>query len=195
MTTDSCRVRRESAAQLAEYATVPSAFEVREVLEAVALDGGLGGIQLVLRQLGAPYRKDYDAEPSHRPERWCERFDVRHWLFLGAWRGSERIGGAVVAWRTPELTTRTDTALLWDLRVAPAAQRQGVGTRLLAAAEAWARGQGARWLQIETQNVNVPACRFYAARGCTLGAVNRFAYPSLPEESELLWIKDLGAVG
>ena len=30
--------------------------------------------------------------------------------------------------------------------------------------------------QIETQNVNVGACRFYAAMGCQLGAVSRFAY-------------------
>ena len=188
-------IRRESPAQLAEYARIPSSFEVREVLEPVMLDGGLGGVALVLRQAKAPYRKDYDAEPTNRPEQWRERFDVRHWLCLAAWRGNERIGGAVVAWQTPELGARADTAVLWDLRVAPAVHRQGVGTRLLSAAEAWARGQGARWLQIETQNVNVPACRFYAACGCTLGALNRLAYPRLPEETELIWIKDLGAAG
>jgi hypothetical protein len=44
---------------------------------------------------------------------------------------------------------------------------------------------------IETQNTNVPACHFYTARGCELGAINRFAYPTLPNEIQLLWYKDL----
>jgi hypothetical protein len=37
----------------------------------------------------------------------------------------------------------------------------------------------------------VPACRFYASRGCTFAAVHRFAYPEFPEEVQFLWYKDL----
>ena len=58
-------------------------------------------------------------------------------------------------------------------------------------AEAWASREGARWLKIETQNVNVPACRFYARQGCSLGAAHRFAYPAFPDEVQLLWYKKL----
>lgn len=62
----------------------------------------------------------------------------------------------------------------------------GVGAALFSAAEKWALARGAAWLKVETQSVNVPACRFYARQGCVLGAVHRFAYPALPDEMQLL---------
>jgi hypothetical protein len=68
-----------------------------------------------------------------------------------------------------------------------------VGGRLFAAAEGWSLGRRCRWLEVETQNVNVPACRFYARQGCVLAAIDRFAYPDLPEEVQLVWRKTLGA--
>jgi hypothetical protein len=66
-----------------------------------------------------------------------------------------------------------------------------VGTVLFQAAERWAASRGARWLKVETQNINVPACRFYARQGCVLGGLHRFAYSSLPDEVQLLWYKEL----
>jgi hypothetical protein len=47
--------------------------------------------------------------------------------------------------------------------------------------------RGARVLKVESQNTNVPACRFYAGRGFLLRAVRRGAYPELPHEIQLLW--------
>jgi len=44
---------------------------------------------------------------------------------------------------------------------------------------------------VETQNINVPACRFYVRMGCALLAINCMAYPELPGEAQLLWCKDL----
>lgn len=38
---------------------------------------------------------------------------------------------------------------------------------------------------------HVAACRFYSRQGCVLGAIDRFAYPELPQEARLLWYKDL----
>jgi len=89
------------------------------------------------------------------------------------------------------LERQSDLALLWDLRVAPDARRQGVGALLFQAAERWASMRGARRLKVETQNINVPACRFYASQGCTLGATDHTAYPDLPGEVQLLWHKEL----
>jgi hypothetical protein len=48
-----------------------------------------------------------------------------------------------------------------------------------------------RKLKVETQNINVPACRFYASQGCVLAAVNRMAYREPQDEIQLLWYKDL----
>jgi GNAT superfamily N-acetyltransferase len=89
------------------------------------------------------------------------------------------------------LERRVDLAVIWDLRVGPAYRGRGVGSALFAAAQSWAKAQNCRQLKVETQNVNVTACRFYLRQGCTLGCINRFAYPLLPEEVQLLWYKDI----
>src|SRR5688500_2545743 len=150
------------------YADVPIAYDGRAVLDVVPVGRGLGGLRLVERALDVPWVKDYDAEPGNHPSAWPRRFDVRGWRVLGAWRGGERVGGAIVVHDEPALDVlggRRDTAALWDLRVAPSARGAGVGSALLDAALAWARGRAAARLVVETQNVNVPACRFYARCG------------------------------
>ena len=87
------------------------------------------------------------------------------------------------------LEGRDDLAVLWDIRVAPPFRRTGVGRHLFDAVETWARPQGCRELKIETQDVNVAACRFYAAMGCELRVVRPGAYPEHPEETQMLWYK------
>ena len=89
------------------------------------------------------------------------------------------------------LENRTDLTVLWDIRIHPDYRRQGIGQALFRAAETWARSRGCRQLKVESQNVNLPACRFYAKQGCVLGAIDRFAYADLPDEVQLLWYKDL----
>ena len=164
------------------------------MLSVVADDRGLGGLRLMVRAVDPSFVKDYDSESSNHPNLWGDRFDVSRWGFLAALLDGERLGSAVVAWDTPGvemLEGRRDLAVLWDLRVAPAARRTGIGTTLFRSAGQWAAARGARRLKVETQNINVAACRFYASQGCTLGAIHRFAYPSLPNEVQLLWYKDL----
>lgn len=68
--------------------------------------------------------------------------------------------------------------------------RGAVVPALFRAVEGWARARGGGWLKIETQNINA-ACRFYQEMGCTLGGIDRFAYPRLPGEVQLLWRKAL----
>lgn len=46
-------------------------------------------------------------------------------------------------------------------------------------------------IKVETQNINVPACRLYSKCGCVLGLMNRNAYEEFPDEVELLWCKEL----
>jgi GNAT superfamily N-acetyltransferase len=149
----------------------------------------------VLRPVAEPYVKDYDARPEDRPAAWPSRFDMARWrLFAAHGGGGVRVGEAAVAFDTPGLHLldgRRDVAALWDLRIAPSARGTGVGAALFAAAQAWAAARGCRQMVVETQNVNVPACRFYRRQGCVLGAIHRFAYPTLPDEAQLLWYRDL----
>ncbi len=71
-------------------------------------------------------------------------------------------------------------------RFAPGAPR-GHRVSALPGGRDWARIRGREWLAIETQNVNAAACHFYQKMGCTLGAIDRFAYPGRPGEAQLVW--------
>lgn len=188
-------IREESLSYLEEYARVTIAFEVSRILDLSVPDDGLGGFGLLERPVTPTFVKDYDAIPGNRPTDWARRFDLSNWGLLSARLDGECVGGAAIALETPGLLMlegRSDLAVVWDLRVAPHARGRGLGAALFAAAAQWAEGRGCCRLKVETQNINVPACRFYASQGCTLGAIHRFAYPELPEEVQLLWYKNLG---
>jgi len=178
-------VREEPITALADYAQVSGAFLVSRVLELTVRGGGIPGFVLAERAVDVPWPKDYDAIPQNGPAHWAHRFDVSSWALFAARADGRRIGGAVVTSDTP--------ALLWDIRVSPEARGRGVGSALFRHAKSWAAARGCRQLAIETQNINVPACRFYERQGCELGAVHRFAYPELPREVQLIWYADLSS--
>jgi len=183
--------------RLPDYAAIPIAFEVAAMLRVELVDGGLGGMRLREMRVAPAYTKNYDAYEGCGPTRWPERFDTRHWGLFLALEGDRPVGGATVAFDTPGLrmlSDRDDLAALWDLRVRPDFHRQGIGTALFDHAAAWARVRGCAQLKIETQNVNVPACRFYAKQGCTLGLIDRYGYaghPQVGHETMLIWYLDL----
>ena len=190
-------IREVGVEGLSEYAQIPIAFEVRSMLKAVLVDGGLGGIRLREEVVAEPYLKDYDDAEEGFPEDWPRQFDVSTWGIMLARKGGRCMGGAVVAHNTSGvdmLEGRGDLAVLWDIRVRREARRQGIGVQLFQHAAGWARKRGCRQLKVETQNVNVPACRFYARQGCRLGAIHRFGYAGhvrVEHEVMLLWYLEL----
>jgi GNAT superfamily N-acetyltransferase len=189
-------IRQEAPTQgaLSEHGRISIAFVVDRILEVTLADGGLGGMSLTVTPVADPYVKDYDAIAGGEPGGWAQRFDVSNWGLIGACQDGTRVGGAVIAFRTADLHMldgRDDVAVLWDIRVAPGQRGAGVGSALFRAAASWASARGCEWLKIETQNINVAASCFYQKMGCTLGAIDRFAYPELPGEVRLLWWKAL----
>ena len=181
-----------TAALLAEYATIPIAFEVKAVFSAEARRDG--GFHLAEHRLTAPYLKDYDSFAPDRPQSWQGRFDTSQWAVFLARDKDTLLGGATVAWGTEGLDMlagRRDLAVIWDIRVAPPARGRGVGQALFAAVEDWAREHGCVELKVETQDVNVPACRFYQAMGCHLRSVHPRVYPESMNEVQFLWHKAL----
>jgi GNAT superfamily N-acetyltransferase len=182
-------VCEEPLSELHRHIAVPNSFLVETALDVLE---SATGFELRERTLSQPYRKDYDSIES--PLEWLDRFDTSLWTLFGAFDGNTRIGGIVGAFDTPELEMlegRSDLVVLWDLRVAPDARRRGVGTTLFRALESWALSRGCHVLRVETQNINVAACRFYAQQGCRLSEANRAAYPDLPDEVQLIWRKVL----
>ena len=176
-------IREEPIASLSRHAAIPIVFTVRSRMH-------VGDERLVEVPVECPFVKDYDAAGGGGPATWAARFDVSRWgLLVARWDG-RRVAGAVVAWRTRGLSMlegRDDVAVLWDLRVAPAHRRAGVGAALFDRAAAWACARGCVRLDVETQDLNVAACRLYASRGCVLRRVDPHAYPTLPAETMLLW--------
>jgi len=186
-------VVEESVAALPEYEKVPIAFRVESRFVVTPIDGGLGGLRFVETPV-APYIKDYDANEGARPSQWPSRFDMSHWGMISAFKGRQRVGGAAVAWKTPELDMLDggeELVCLWDLRVHPDHRKEGIGHQLFKYVVSWGLERQCRRLVVETQDINVPACRFYARQGCELRAINQYAYSEALNEVQLLWYRDL----
>jgi GNAT superfamily N-acetyltransferase len=188
-------IREGNVELLSEYAAIPISFQVDRLLRPTLVNGGLGGILLNEESVTPPQIKDYDAYES--PLQWAQKFDLRKWRVLLALRADRPVGGATLAFDTPDihmLTGRQDVAALWDIRVHPNERGHGIGSMLFRESAAWARARKCRQLKAETQNVNVAACRFYARQGCHLGEINYYAYadqPAVATEVMLVWYLDL----
>ena len=181
---------------LAEYSTVPMRYEVKSRLRLDLLDDGLGGMVLKEEIVSPSYTRDFDAMEGEGPSRWLEKFDTSNWALFLAHKSGLPIGGATAAFHTPGvfmLGGRDDITVLWDIRVAPEHKRSGVGSALFSAVAEWARQRRCDYLKVETQHINVPACRFYHKQGCRLGEINRFAYtePWARDQVMLVWYLDL----
>ena len=176
--------------RLDEYTHIPIAFEARMIFDLYLPQNGLGGIQFHERPV-SPYIKDYDLLGS--PLTWPDEFDLKNWGIFLALDSETPVGGAAVAWNTNGvnmLESRRDLSVLWDIRVLPERRGHGIGRQLFDHAASWSRRKGCTQMKIETQNVNVSACRFYEARGAVLGDIRRFAYQNdsrVCNEVQLNW--------
>src|SRR5579863_1429186 len=186
-------LREEPLTALADHGTISIAFCVERIVDLTTLNRSPAA-RFADRHCPAPYIKDYDAITGNRPADWAERFASLCHTSISAYRGGERIGSAVVVVDSPTarlIDGDADVAVLWDLRVHPTSRGMGVGGALFKAAENWARARGCRQMKVETQDVNVPACRLYAKEGCRLESVEHGAYRELPSEVRLIWAKSL----
>ncbi len=181
-------IQEHSSEILEEYAQIPIRFEVKEYFAVKLKNKGLGGFDLKLRDVDPPFAKDYDeSEPIID---WKNKFDTSKWVFLLAIEDDKKVGAATVAFDSKNvnmLQGRDDITVLWDIRVDPSYRGQGIGTKLFNYAAEWSRKRYCRFMKVETQNINVPACKFYAKQGCYLGTIDLHAYPEFENEVCLIW--------
>jgi len=180
------RIIEEGIEQLAAYATVPIAFEIRSLVNLEELRTSHGAT--ITEIPTTPRWKDYDEH--ERPAALPARFDMSNWLIASAFEGPRRLGGMIVARDTPGcdmLEGRKDLVVPFDVRVHPAERGRGVGRLLFGYVVAWARTHACVELRVETQDVNVGACRFYRAMGCELHSVIEGAYGPELHEAMIIW--------
>jgi GNAT superfamily N-acetyltransferase len=141
-----------------------------------------------------PYIKDYGAGDD-LPTDWPERLDLANWGFFLVKMGETPVGAVAVAFDTTGvfmLEARSELSVLWDIRVRP--EVSGAGIPLFRYAARWSRAHGCTQMKIETQNANVPACRFYQRNSARLGEIHRYGYAAVPavaHEVMLNWYLDL----
>jgi streptothricin acetyltransferase len=76
-----------------------------------------------------------------------------------------------------------------DIAVGREYRGRGIGRRLINASVEWAKKGGMPGLMLETQDINLAACRFYHRCGFVLGAVDTRLYGNCPNKDEkaLFW--------
>ncbi|GED00392.1 streptothricin N-acetyltransferase SatA [Bacillus atrophaeus] len=75
-------------------------------------------------------------------------------------------------------------ALIEDIAVAKDYRKNGVGTALLNKAIEWAKENHFSGLMLETQDINVSACHFYAKNNFVIGAVDTMLYSNFSTSNE-----------
>lgn len=153
-----------------------NAFTAEAELHLTAEDGRIGyTVEPV-----APYVKHYGPE-VYDAQAYSKKPDHAAWL---AYVDGQIAGQILVH----ENWNRF--AIIWDIAVDPPFRRRGIGRRLIAEAVAWARGRGLPGVMLETQSINVPACRLYERCGFVLGGFDACLYRGVmpgTREIALFW--------
>ncbi len=78
-----------------------------------------------------------------------------------------------------------------DISACKKARRNGIATALINRAKEWAMDKGLQGFVLETQDVNLGACRFYIKNNFVIGAVDTMLYSNLStkDENALFWYK------
>jgi len=155
--------------------------------------GGGGSISWRLREIPIepPYDRgtgyDFDDHVQAEIRGRLARPDECY-LYLAEDTVTQRLVGLVDV----QIQDWNNSAFLHSLMIDQDYRRQGIGRRLWVRAKDFARRSRVRALLVETQNTNVPACRFYEQMGCALCGLNEALYfnPSKSDTQEiaLFWV-------
>jgi ribosomal protein S18 acetylase RimI-like enzyme len=165
-----------TATNQADLDRCDNSFTVEAELRLTAEDGRVGYSVVAV----TPYVKRYDLE-IHDAQAYLEKPDHAAWLAYV----DGRIAGQILV---HENWNRF--AIIWDIAVDPPFRRRGIGRQLIAEADAWARGRGLTGIMLETQNINVAACRLYERCGFVLGGFDACLYRGVmpgTREIALFW--------
>ena len=127
-----------------------------------------------------PYEKQYSSEPLD----YASYVKSPDRAVLLAYAGGELAGQIRI------FKNWNAFAYVPEIAVKAEFRRQGVGRALMQAAIEWAKGAGCPGLMLETQDINVAACRFYESCGFQLGGFDQLLYKGQDPDSQetaLFW--------
>ena len=160
-------------ADIPRLAEIRPSFTSTTTLVVERIGAGIeSGWRLIERPLSQPFDKgaayDFDAGEQANVRRRLRRGDGLHLVV--------EQGGRLVGMLDATPQEWSGTVWVWNLMLDRDVRRQGIGRALFRRAEDWGRRLGYRALMFETQTHNVPACKFYAAMGCTLEGIRTMYY-------------------
>ncbi|RPI78259.1 MAG: GNAT family N-acetyltransferase [Chloroflexi bacterium] len=169
-------IREINQSTLQNVNQVDGSFLVDSRLILTAVDGH---IQYTIEPVPS-YTKTYDIEPLD----YQTFIDNPNKTILFAYADDEVAGQIIlrVNWNK--------FAYVEDIAVDLSFRRLGVGGLLMSRAIDWAREKNLPGIMLETQDINVPACRFYERCGFVMAGFDRLLYKAtLPgsEEIALYW--------
>lgn len=74
-------------------------------------------------------------------------------------------------------------AFIEDVRVDANCRGEGLGIRLVECAKEWAKARNLAGISLETQNINVRACKFYESCGFMIGGIDNSVYKGIDSEN------------
>lgn len=169
-------IRELDQSSLQDVNKVDGSFQVDSRLVLSAIDGR---IQYTVEPVPL-YTKTYDFEPLDYPS-FIDNPDKT--IFFAYADG--KLAGQIILW-----VNWNKFAYIEDITVDVHFRRQGIGKLLMSRAVEWAKGKNLPGLMLETQDINVPACRFYERRGFVLGGFDHFLYKAMlpgSDEIALYW--------
>jgi len=174
------------------YQEVSITFSADMILEFEAIDSGLKGFKAIEKKV-TPFTKNYDDYGLLTDS--LKEFDISNWQLLTILDDDQIVGGALLAFQTTNVNMlggRDDLVVVWDIRINEAYRHKGLGTALFDEIKSFAREIKATEINIETQNNNIKACKFYASQGAVIKSLKQEAYKDLPEETQIIWSIKLG---
>jgi len=169
-------LQKATAATLAQVYACDSSFTVTSKLQLNATDGVITYTVVAV----PPYEKQYPHEVGEYDSYINQSNSA---IFLAYM--NEQIAGRVVLKKN-----WNGFGYVEDITVNRPYRKQGVGQQLMQQAVEWAKEEGLPGLMLETQNNNVPACRFYERFGFKLRGFDTELYRALmptTDEVALYW--------
>lgn len=187
------KIVKIDGSNLKDYISIPMSFEINSFLDISFQKNGLEGIKIQEKKIIKPYTKNYDDYES--PLNWSSKFHLENCgIFIAIQNNFEIVGGLTIVYDIETngiLEGRNDLTVLWDIRVKNEYRGMGIGSLLFQKAIDFSKEKNCTIMKIETQNNNVPACKFYSHQGCYLGGIHKNAYKEFPNEIQLFWYKKI----